>query len=931
MPTTSELAEHLLQTAPEHEDWSIVESPNSAGCYEELLEWAASMNIASWRVDRRMRAHELGLVILWLECEVARRHGGEGSLWPVLSDRNVVPWHDSVHSDLFNNTGAATPLHRELLKRSALHYRVRHTFDEEEGQNWYRLISLQFGFTHDDASNRLALWLSGQLPPVSVQRLLESTDSGAATFQQLWSALRMFRLEKLPKRILESRLSSNSWVLPEWCKDLIEAAKKSSAQPPRADDFDVVELKFITAPKLAFNQDGQPCFTTTLCNLHELKLDCDEYDLKAGDVFLARLIKQPDGNFDAPPIIVLPLEPTVALSLVDPDGNIAIYDEVILWDTSEEVSIYSAKTGRMIPSTEKIRSGSEIYLIASADVSVQPDSAVFYDLVLGYRIHHISSGWVGDLMVFLDDDLIWSNSPLVQKRDQESIGISARFTATLDLRQAQWSDVKPPWHLPFQMYIPAGWTFSRLRWRRADGQLVELDEIPTFIKLAEKDAVRPLIVRVRVYDGNRYKTEVIRVRVPMIAALKWAKQTSPKHHQVGRKILTSEHKKYPWSFCLPDIEGQPRDPRTCSFLEGTTLHTRLKSRPSILPDFDGYGAPLYIVDDPYHPREPAMKVSPCVLDSGVVNRVKWNIEQQAFQIKLVIDTLGPEHELIAFFRYNEGVSCLQKIEVNEMESIDGEWLWKSPENVHLHGIALFYRGCRLGSWFDFSSISRAILDHPPGDPKQVAAMLRIWKAPLLQEDGGHRSRYVEWLKNHWVSALPVWLAAKDENLAGPSGYSWPAPDLSSGWLGVVSDLLLEALPKPTEESASELVETLVPNAKGINAIGAAVWKIADVCPILTALVAKLYLNEFVTTRERESFFKLILGFPELSNDEERAEKIAREQGNRDAFWLHQTVPSLQSIEERGAAAIPHAYRLHTKSKHYRLYALGRWLREIQQS
>jgi hypothetical protein len=30
MTSTAEFAEHLLQTAPEHEAWSLVESPNSA-------------------------------------------------------------------------------------------------------------------------------------------------------------------------------------------------------------------------------------------------------------------------------------------------------------------------------------------------------------------------------------------------------------------------------------------------------------------------------------------------------------------------------------------------------------------------------------------------------------------------------------------------------------------------------------------------------------------------------------------------------------------------------------------------------------------------------------------------------------------------------------------------------------------------------------
>jgi hypothetical protein len=69
MPSTIELAEHLLKTASEHEAWSLVESPNSADRYEELRQWAAEMTISTWAADVHVRPHYLGLVLLWLETE----------------------------------------------------------------------------------------------------------------------------------------------------------------------------------------------------------------------------------------------------------------------------------------------------------------------------------------------------------------------------------------------------------------------------------------------------------------------------------------------------------------------------------------------------------------------------------------------------------------------------------------------------------------------------------------------------------------------------------------------------------------------------------------------------------------------------------------------------------------------------------------------
>ena len=156
MPTTAALAGHLLETAPEHEGWSLVESPNAAGCYDELQKWAKTLTPQVWCTDKNVRCNMLGLVLLWLESEAARRHASEGTLWPFLSSRNLIPWNEWVYAQLFNNAGNATQTHRDLLLETAEHFSLRHTFDEGDGMNWFRLIYLQFGFTHEDANKRLA-------------------------------------------------------------------------------------------------------------------------------------------------------------------------------------------------------------------------------------------------------------------------------------------------------------------------------------------------------------------------------------------------------------------------------------------------------------------------------------------------------------------------------------------------------------------------------------------------------------------------------------------------------------------------------------------------------------------------------------------------------------------------------------------------------
>lgn len=922
--TTEQLANLLLETAPDYEGWSIVESPNSADYYEELLQWARSMNSAAWRVDSRRRPCKLGLVLLWLESEVARRHASDGALWPSLSDQNNIPWHESVRTQLFTAQNAATREHKDLLETCAREYQMRNTFDDDYGQNWYRLILLQFGFTHHDAQERLAPWLSGQVLPVSVQRLLESDDPGANAFKHMWRSLRMFRLGELPQARLEVILRSNPWILPEWCEDLVKAARRSCAQTLELADLDAAELRFFAAPRLCLDSEGLPYFTTSLCNLTELRSDSAAYQLKSGNKLLATLIRQEDGTYFTNPSgdIVLPRQPIVALSLIADDGSILCHDELILWDTMEEVSIYSPKTGLRIPPNQRVRSGAELFLIASSDLTIQPTPSQSVDLGLGYQLHLIAGGWCGSLSASLDQDVIWTSNVKTNLPGNGPVGASGRFTQNLDLRDHRWMNANRPWELPFRINIPQGWNFSRLRWRRADGRLVELNQIPQHLTLMEKDAVKPVVVRLRMHNGNRYLTEVLRIHVPFVAALKWDRQGTPHHHHPNGLLLLADASKYAWSFSLPtSADGNPRNPRQCQFLEGTVLHKRLSSRPATLPDLGGYGAPLRIVDAPYTSGASVMRVSRCVLDNGVLSSINWDGE--SFNIRSNL-TVGPEHRLYVWFSEDQQ-SQIAEIDFNTLIQQQGGWRWMPRVRCHLYGAAIFYRGLRLGAWFDQPTHSQATVQSPPACVARTAALLRAWKAPLLDEN--HKMQYANWLRQNWDQILPVWLSKAD--LRGPNDCIWSALPLSPNWLGTVSELLLEALPDPNQHSASNIIASLAPNCEGIDALGSSVLKIAEkVCPILASRLARICLASFSATL-RQQFLNQMLAMPDLSTSQERAVEIAKNHGNCDGFWLEITVPTLSNITQHGAAQILYAYRILSKIRDYRMYALGRLLSEIR--
>jgi hypothetical protein len=357
------------------------------------------------------------------------------------------------------------------------------------------------------------------------------------------------------------------------------------------------------------------------------------------------------------------------------------------------------------------------------------------------------------------------------------------------------------------------------------------------------------------------------------------------------------------------------------------LHGRLKSRPSKLPDLAGYGAPLRVVEDPCVIAQLLLEVAPCILDDGVIGSVTRLQEGNGFYIKSRFTQLGEQHRVLVWHSVGEDASIVKEIPCSELGAREDGWHWPSEVTTKLHAVALEFRGVRLGSWFNPHTWSDSAVNAAPCEPSGTAVMLRVWKAPILQHEGDHFGKIATWIKDHWVAVLPAWISSDQQT--GPGGMPWQMPTITTHWQAAVSELLSAALPSPDGQSANQIVNSLVPNACGVNALGGALWKLADFCPILAARVARVYLNEFVPPADRQRFFNLMLACPELSVSDERAEEIGKIHGNRDGYWLQQTVPTLDAISQAGPAAITRPYRLLSKSKDYRLYALGRWLREIR--
>ena len=925
MTTTKELADHLLATAPAHADWSLVESPNSQGCYDALIEWARTMPLMRFWKEQQSIRPQLGLVLLWLCNEAVRRKGGYGTVWPAFIVESVVPWNQDTRGELFDGW-AVKPVVRELMKEAAKLYSLRNTF-EDEGQKWYRLVYLQFGFTHEDAVQRLASWLSGQVLPVSVQLLLAAKDSGAIAFQELWSSLRMFRLGNLSKNVVEARLKSNPWVLPEWCSDLMAAAKSSQARGISSTERKAGEISFFTTPKLHVSVDGEPVFTTSLCNLESQGLQQADYQFRAADKVLARLLRQPDGSYysDANETIALPTCAVVPLTLVASNGDIAAHGEAMLWNEAAEVTLYSVKTGLALLPEERVRSGTAVHAITSEDVTLRPAPESNLVFSSGYRIQTIPAGWTGQIEGLVDGEVVWSGETKIANAHSDTENVFARFSETLDISSKKSQDEPPPWNLPIQFYLPEGWSFAGLRWRKQDGTVLVFEEQPQHLPLSEIDAVRPILLRLKMQKDGKRRTELIRASVPLVAVIKWTTTGQPRRHGTGHNLLLGEARKHSWSFCvLPDgadaADAQP------GFIEGNRWLGEVKSRPSRLPDLAGYGASLCIARDPYQSDKVLMKVAEAVIDGGALGAVKKSEEDGLFHIRSAFSDLSEEHRLQAWHSTTDDGGLIEDIPHDQLEKTEFGWKWAMPEGRRLHGLCLSFRGTRIGTWFDHYTWSQAVINFPAERIEAAAALLRAWKAPILKQDGEHFQKISKWLAEHYARIIPVWLAKSAQ--PSPNGDTMEMPRLSEAWCSAVNELLTESLPVPDGEAASALVSRIAIGRSGIDGVGNAMMGLLEVCPILAANVVKVFLKEKVSPLERANFLKGIQQYPFFIVSEQRAEEIGFKFGNRDGAWLSTTVPRLASIHEKHDKVLKQAYRLLVKNSEYRNYAFGRWIPEL---
>src|SRR5690606_29657290 len=139
-------------------------------------------------------------------------------------------------------------------------------------------------------------WLAEHQNTFAIQHLTKHNPS----FKKFWQQLVKYRQNNITEFQARKLLKNSCWILPEWIDEILQKcveARKYVTSNPQLEDNAPENTPFLSLPVLDLSESGQVQFKTSLCNLPELDLTAEHYDLYIGRTRYARLIQQGDFTY----------------------------------------------------------------------------------------------------------------------------------------------------------------------------------------------------------------------------------------------------------------------------------------------------------------------------------------------------------------------------------------------------------------------------------------------------------------------------------------------------------------------------------------------------------------------------------------------------------------------------------------------------------
>ena len=763
--------------------------------YQWLQRW--SRRLSGWRVQRWLDgissrqialnvsgrnltySEAFGCMFLLIASEAARREANEGQVWSTVRQQ----FQGSAERVLFSQGHPREPL-KDAMEASARKLRLRHIYGREGTQEYYIGVYLQFGFTRKGMA-RLPHWLAGQGMSESVQYLADGSLR-SASFVELWDALKNFRKNNITESNARAALGKNPWTLLSWTDELIKRARErldlGTSDPVQAAESEQVPPEFIATPRLRWDNSSKPEFVSHIENLADIELDSGRYLIQSGKTTLAMLFRNSDGSYSVnPEEIILPTHShELMVNMVDDLGHSPANQLVMLWDPTEEVSIFDLSTGRSISEDSRLASGKEYGLLLSNDLEVAPAGLPFHNVggsSRSKRIYRVAELANRPVSVKLSDEIIWKSEPGL-KPDKPSSIEPPNWTKDMNVQVMPSNQIDLANALPVSLSIAGIDEEVSLTYIRVGAQPLDFvksengayDSVPFDIlaRLSPKTATPAFEVKVGLRRNGEHESVARSLVLSVKGVLRMTNSgwqaVSPSESQ-----STSEAKQSAYRILYPGI-GDRKD---FALMEGSVFLSKLWTIPRPIHSIGGYGAPLG-VRRPYNwvSDRDLLTVVEEVYDQGVVETA---IAGQSGILRIYLNQPLEPGELHKMVFWNPG-NPSDFLSAEELVSHPDDaldiWDVRCPDSfVSENGfIAISYDGARIGAYW-MSSPYLGMVMQP--DALETAAMLRWMRAPILSQSWSDEVRGLAYL--HPAHTLKAWL---DESglpagiYHGPEGEQW---------------------------------------------------------------------------------------------------------------------------------------------------------------
>lgn len=245
--------------------------------------------------------------------EICRDESREDAVWPTI--RGILPNSHVLQRELFLSNGQPSNLAKDLIGDAVRSLNLRHAMDLEGTQQWFITIKLQFGFTYRGAKNRLAEWLVNLGRPHAIQYLegvSQFPELASCSFQSLWRVLRQFRRGGIGEDEIRPVLESSPWIRAHWIEDLLQEAKAKIEtlgigdwaeidQESLEDENAQEESCPVSGLSLEWASGRVPriCVNLDKRAIQEAAqgIDANELDFYIDDTKLTRWVRQKDGTW----------------------------------------------------------------------------------------------------------------------------------------------------------------------------------------------------------------------------------------------------------------------------------------------------------------------------------------------------------------------------------------------------------------------------------------------------------------------------------------------------------------------------------------------------------------------------------------------------------------------------------------------------------